>query len=323
MMYKEVVPLSNLHLALRQMTSLKRLRIFQCRQGLPVNTQSKSCPCLLVKSRFLIGLGLFFFHAGLHGRIALKFESALYPSGCTQDVTSYELYLDAETRVSPFEVISPQSVQVLRLSGDCNLPSTPRRTPALRHTTIFGVTGNYFDQHTLDECFPDSRLVSFSYALGHRLGFELRSRHLESLVRISGATLRKLVLLRCSRLSSTVIEASLRELQQLEYLALDLVTVDELRVNFVPSVPATVKVFKLQVTNAWYAIPRLEEERGLCDALEDLILHRVIPPVHVAIAFRTTLMDEGDRSSRWKDIASSRSLLLEIGPWANKEVGGL
>ncbi|OBZ79999.1 hypothetical protein A0H81_00939 [Grifola frondosa] len=37
---QSVTPLSSLHLALYRMTSLKRLRIFQCRQGLPINQQN-------------------------------------------------------------------------------------------------------------------------------------------------------------------------------------------------------------------------------------------------------------------------------------------
>ena len=37
---KEDTPLSSLHLALRRMTALKRLRVFQCRQGLPINLQN-------------------------------------------------------------------------------------------------------------------------------------------------------------------------------------------------------------------------------------------------------------------------------------------
>lgn len=33
-------PLSNLHIALARMTALRRLRVFQCRQGLPINLQN-------------------------------------------------------------------------------------------------------------------------------------------------------------------------------------------------------------------------------------------------------------------------------------------
>ena len=33
-------PLSNLYLALARMTALRRLRVFQCRQGLPINLQN-------------------------------------------------------------------------------------------------------------------------------------------------------------------------------------------------------------------------------------------------------------------------------------------
>lgn len=36
----DTAPLSNLHIALGRMTTLRHLRVFQCRQGLPINLQN-------------------------------------------------------------------------------------------------------------------------------------------------------------------------------------------------------------------------------------------------------------------------------------------
>ncbi|KAI0931982.1 hypothetical protein AcW1_000755 [Taiwanofungus camphoratus] len=288
---KEARPLSSLHLALRRMTALNHLRVFQCRQGIPI---------ILPR---LNSTG-----------IAISFENAMYPDGCRHRLASYELFVDSETRVSAFEAISPQSVEVLRLSGDCRLPATPW-TPALRQVTLYGITGNYFDQHAVDECFPGARLESFMYGLGHRLGFEIRNRHLESLAAISGPNLRKLVLLGCSRLSSAVIAACLQNLPSLEHLALGLVTVDELRTNFILALPPTISVFMLQIMNAWYAVALLTEERSLCEAIEGTVLLRTVPPRHACLNFRDRLMNEAGRRQRWEEIARNRHFDLDIGPW--------
>lgn len=246
----------------------------------------------------------------------------MYPTPRTQELTSYELYLDAETRLSPFAVLSPRQVEVLRLSGDCQLPATPW-TPALRHATLVGVTGNDFDQHTPAEWFPGARLVSFAHGRGGRLCFELRSRHLASLARLAGPTLRRLVLLRCSRLASAVLADALRALPLLEYLALDLITVDELSTDFIPHLSPTLQVLKLQITNALYALPRTNEERAICESLEVLILCRADPLRHAALSFRADLLEEGERGARWKSIAKIRSFSLEIGPWHNREISEL
>ncbi|PCH33781.1 hypothetical protein WOLCODRAFT_147864 [Wolfiporia cocos MD-104 SS10] len=283
-------PLSNLHIALRRMPSLKRLRVFPCRQGLPFSLQRVP--------------------AGL----ALDFETAMYPSGSHHQLRGYELYLEPETKVTPFAVISPESIELLRLTGDCHLPASPHM-PALCHLTLHAITGNHFDLHTVVQCFPGARLESFCYGHGDRLGFEFRNRHLESLIPLSCGQLRKLVLLGCSRLTSTAIATCLDGLPQLDYFALSLITVDELRTNFVLSLSPTISVVKLHIINAWYAIPLIAEERGLCDALETTILNRKIPPRQIWVNFRDRLMIEEDRRSRWREIAYCRQFMLAVGPW--------
>jgi len=243
------------------MTSVRHLRVFPCRQGLPVNMKKPNA-----------------------AQLGMKFEIAMYPSGSQHELTAYELYLDAETRAQPFQVVSPKRLEKLRLSGDCHLPiPNPPPTPALRHVTLYGITGNYFDKQSIDLCFPGSRIESFSYGLGHKLGFELRNSHLESVVSLSGARLRKLVLLGCTRLTTDAIAACLDRLTALEYFALSLTTVGELRTNFILSLAPTVSVVKLHIMNAWYAVPLLAEERGLCDALENTVLSRDSPPHQVCV----------------------------------------
>ncbi|PIL31590.1 hypothetical protein GSI_06292 [Ganoderma sinense ZZ0214-1] len=255
-------PLSNLHIALGRMTSLRHLRVFQCRQGLPINLQNTMN---MHRSR----------------RLALGFERAMFPKNAAQ-LSSYELYISPETRVDLFDGVRPDAIVTLRFSGEILAAAETReaarmRMPRLRHVVLHGVTGNYFDRHTIDQCFPDAHLESFVYALGHRLGFEIRNHHLQSLAAVYGNSLRKLVLLGSSRLSSTTITQALECLPALEYFALHLVTVDELRSNFVNVLPPSLTIFKLQVLNAWYAVPLKSEERALCHSIEELVLLRDVP----------------------------------------------
>ncbi|KAI0361206.1 hypothetical protein OH77DRAFT_1443378 [Trametes cingulata] len=298
---QEDKPLSSLHVALDRMTALRRLRVFQCRQGLPINLQNTMS---LHRSR----------------RLGLRFERAMFPRNAPA-LQMYELHISPETRVELFDALSPRALVALRLSGEIVAPPgerNPMPVPALRHLTLHGITGNFFDRHTVDECFPGARLQSFAYALGHRLGFELRNHHLDSLAAVYGNSLRELVLLGCSRLSSTNISRCLESLPVLEYFALHLVTVDELRSNFVLSLPPKLTVFKLQVINAWYAIALKEEERGLCDAIETAVLLREPRYRHVCVCFRTQLMTEDGRRDRWENIARDRGVNLEIGPWESR-----
>ncbi|KAI8981289.1 hypothetical protein BD414DRAFT_95892 [Trametes punicea] len=209
-----------------------------------------------------------------------------------------------------------------RLLGDIVQPPHRRvftPTPSLQHLTLYGVTGTFLDRHALDECFPEAQLESFTYALVHRLGFELRNHHLESLANPAhGHGLRRLVLLGCSRLSSTTITRCLESLPMLEYFALHLATVDELRSNFVLALPTRLSVFKLQVINVWYAIALVSEERLLCDAIERVVLLRETPLCQVCLCFRTQLMAEGGRQERWTHIARERRFELEVGPWESQ-----
>ncbi|RDX52060.1 hypothetical protein OH76DRAFT_1400979 [Lentinus brumalis] len=308
---QEDTPLSNLHLALARMTALRRLRVFQCTQGLPINLRNTMS---LHRSR----------------RLGLKFERAMFPKGLVSP-SYYELYLDPDTRIDLYDAVDPSNIVALRLSGEiissssnpskreCDSAQT-RSMSGLRHVTLHSITGNYFDRQSIEECFPGAQLESFTYALGHRLGFEIRNHHVESLASAHGRSLRKLVLLGCSRLSSANITQALENMPFLEYFALHLFTVDELRSNFIRSLPLSLAVLKIQVMNAWYAVALTAEEESLCEAIETDILLRNSPLQHVCASFRTALMIDGGRHDRWEQIAASRNVRLDLGPWEHEMV---
>ncbi|OCH95823.1 hypothetical protein OBBRIDRAFT_871524 [Obba rivulosa] len=284
-----MTPLSMLHLALRGMRRLKRLRVFPCSQG----------------------------HWGypdIGQRVALNFERTMFPTGCDIPLNAYELCIESSTRADCFDVIPSSWVETLRLTGTCYFP-TSLRMPKLRDLTLLDLSGNYFDQHTFDDCFSGAQLETFSYALSNNLAFPIRDRHLHSLVSTSGGSVNKLVLIGCDHLSSTVIARCLGSMPRLRYFALSLTTVNELQVNFILALPPAISVLKLQVVNAWYAKPWIAEERDLCDALETTVLLRAIPPTEVCLSFRYQLLVEEGRSDRWERIARDRRFLLEIGPW--------
>ncbi|KAH7931032.1 hypothetical protein BV22DRAFT_1108905 [Leucogyrophana mollusca] len=291
----ETGPASHLHLVLSKLPSLERLRVFNVRHYHPY---SISVP---------------------HIRYHLDFEGAMFPAVCRlPDLRSYELHLDPTTRVVPFKAVPSAHIRILRLSGDCHL-LVKAPLPNLLHLTLRGITSNSFDQIPFNVCFPSCQLESFTHVQGHRLGFELRNSHLESLVTGPGSHLRKLVLLGSSRLTSSVIASCLRNLPTLEYLALSLVTVNELRDNFVLALGPSISVFKLQITHAWYATPLFEEERRICNALEERLLHPRSPLSAVFVSFHSRLMSEDGRQERWISIAEAAPLTLKIGPWEDDE----
>lgn len=241
----------------------------------------------------------------------------MFPTGSAHKLLTYELFLTPSTRLSPFAVISSLNVHSLRLSGDCQLPAT-LSTPALKHVTLHAVTGNHFDRHPIDQCFPDSRLESFRYSLGSNTAFEIRDSHLISLAAGPGRYLRKLVLLSCNRLSSTGIAHCLQALSHLQYFVLSLIIVDELHTNFIHSLPHTITVFKVRIRNAWYASPLVAEERAICDAIQTRVLNREPPLDFLAADFRPQIMDEPGRVKAWTEIAKRKGIGLLVGPWVEE-----
>ncbi|KAL4242152.1 hypothetical protein ABKN59_001867 [Abortiporus biennis] len=293
-------PLSQLHLALAKLPSLTHLRIFECRQGLPIS---------------------------LHGlkslRFSIQFEDAMFPPNSTSTnphLSSYELFLRTGPTIYVFNSNLPtQSINTLRLSGECHLARKTLDVPALQHLALDGVTGNYFDRHTFDECFPNSSLRSFRYNLGIRTGFEIRNKHLESLVNGPGRRLNTLVLLGCHRLSSSAIAQCLRDLTELRYFALSLITVEEMQSNFLACLPTSVSILKLHVTNAWYAVPLLDEERMLCDTIEHDLLVRNPPLQSMRLNIRSQLTILDGRQKKWEQMALGQRLDIHFGPWEKDE----
>ncbi|KAF8560429.1 hypothetical protein OG21DRAFT_1401167, partial [Imleria badia] len=231
-------------------------------------------------------------------------------------LTSYELYLDPSTRVTPFDRLPSIHVRPLRSSGDCHL--TPNSSfPALRHLTIRSVTSNAFDRIRSDSVFAASQLESFTHGQGHRLGFEIRNNHLESIIDGPGRALRKLVILECTRLTTSVIASCLRSLPTLEYFALSLV--NELREDFILALGSCLRTLKLQITHAWYAVSLFDDERIIYDSLEERILSPKSPLDTIYICFHSRLMMEHGREEKWKRIAQAQYLTLKIGPWEDNE----
>lgn len=242
------------------------------------------------------------------------------------ELLSFELLLSHAMHVRPFAVLGPATIVTLRLSGNCHLfesGSARQAMPALRHLTLVAVTSTYFDRKSLAVCFAGARLDSFAYAQGHKLGFEIRDSHLETLVspRGPGAHLRTLVLLQCIYLSSHAIAACLQSLPALEYLALSLVTVNELRCNFADAFPPSLRVLKLQVTNSLYSRPFIKEEAEICDTIEHRFLRCNHPLSILFIHVHDEVMSVDGRAERWKSIASTAHIDFRLGLWEEDECG--
>lgn len=252
-------------------------------------------------------------------RFSLAFETAMfYTCDANLNLLSYQLYLSPTTRNVIFESVAPDQIQRLRLSGSSRF-GLPPRLSALRHLTINGVTGNFFDR-TAPSFFPGLHLESFVYAHGDRLGFELQDHFLVSLTSGRPSQLTKLVLLGCDRLSSDTLGLCLRNVPKLEYFALSFITVHELRSNFMTSLPASVSVLKLKITNIWYATPRTQEEEELCYTIQERVLLRLPPPRMVCLDFRDELMHGSGRNQHWVAIARSAQFSLKLGTWEAMEV---
>ncbi|KAI0319379.1 hypothetical protein OF83DRAFT_1055117 [Amylostereum chailletii] len=294
----KATPISNLYLALQKMPALHSLRVFNCRQGVPAPDLSG----LKVSSS-----------------LRLAFEGAMFPDPALKvQLQAYQLLLDPTTRLSLFDKVIPTHIRTLRLSGDCQLPNYSD-VPALRHLFVHAFTGTHFDRRPLHETFTGCQLESFVYSMGNKLGFEMRDSHLQSLATYIGSNLRKLVLLGCSRLTGPALFDLFVDMHQLQYLAIDLVTVNASNYDFIRVLSDTVSTFKLEVTNAAFAAPLIHEERSLCDAIEACLLWRQPPPDLLCLYFRDRILREDNRSHRWKMLAAEQKIRLQLGSWKNVE----
>lgn len=302
------IPISQLNIALHRMTALKHLRVFECKQGLPAHPARMS-------------LILIAYHACLSTlpsakyakRIVVAFEHAMFPADHTPLLETYELFISSNSKAVALTKVGAKRLQRLRLSGSCSI-APDVDTAALREVALEGLTGNYFDRRDLNEWCRFSHLTTFVYTLEDRVGFELRDSHLLSLAYGPGHHLRKLILLGCSRLTSTVLAECLEQMGGLEYVALSITTVAEQRTNIVVALPSTLRVLKISVKNAWYAVPLLDEERAMCDVLESRLRAGDLRLKALAVHFRVSLMGDS-RRTQWMELARKIGCQLQIGHW--------
>ncbi|EIN14210.1 hypothetical protein PUNSTDRAFT_129845 [Punctularia strigosozonata HHB-11173 SS5] len=288
----DTAPVSWLYQALYRIPSIRQLRVFDCRQWFPVD-----------------------FH-GSGGQISIRFEEAMFPLASPR-LVSYELHTSANIHIEAFRTVDPSGLVSLRLSGSCVL-AQGTTFPNLRHLTLFGIKGNYFDLRALETAFSGCQLESFSYTQD-RLGFEMRDHMLDGLVHSVGRSLRKLVLLGCSRITTRALADCLRATSLLRYLALSLVVVHELSHQFVFVLPDSLEVLKIQLANSWYTVSKINEERGVCDALELRLVHHLPQLKHLALSLQNTLLQEGGRRGRWLEVAKARHITLKFGAWEEDE----
>ncbi|KAG1826023.1 uncharacterized protein BJ212DRAFT_319414 [Suillus subaureus] len=195
-----------------------------------------------------------------------------------------------------FQMVPSNHIRSLRLSGDCRFRKTP--FPSLRHLTIRGVTSNAFDQIRFNTSFSNCQLDSFIHAQGHRLGFEITNVHLESL--LAGPD--------HAFVNSSYWAVAGSQVQP------------SLHASAVcPPLGPSLQVLKLQITHAWYALPLFEEERNICDTIEERILLRHLPHKVEHVSFHSQLMAEHGREDRWSHIAAAQHISLKIGPWEDEE----
>jgi hypothetical protein len=232
-------------------------------------------------------------------------------------LTSYELYGTAQINIEVFRRLDSSGLTMLRLAGHCTI--VPGHAfPRLRHLTLFGIKGNYFDLHALEHIFADCQLDTFSYAQD-RLGFELRDHMLQGLIDGIGRSLHRLVLLGCSRITTSALAGCLRATPMLQYLAVSIIIVHELSHQFIFELPGTLEVLKIQLSHSWYTVPKIKEEREVCDALELHLIRHLSSLKSLFLSLRDALLEEDGRRERWSEIANSRHIALSLGAWEQDE----
>lgn len=98
-----------------------------------------------------------------------------------------------------------------------------------------------------------------------------------------------------------------------------MITHNDLRTNFVTALAKSVKTVKLHLVEGRWSSPLIEGENALCDALEEMMWKEDPSLEVIRVNFRESIMNEGDRSTRWKDIATQRNIDLKWGSWEKKE----
>jgi hypothetical protein len=256
--------------------------------------------------------------------MSLDIEKAMYPNPCRAPLTRYELYLGPNTGAKlSSKSIPTAALHILRISGSCHLDRA-EDYGNLEHITLAGVKGAYFELAQFRALLP-LRLRSFTYAHGDNMSYELRDQHLLEFVTKGAAqsTLTTLIMLGCTRLSTSTISECLKVLPQLEYLALSLVIsqAHDISPEFMYTLPPKLHTFKLQIQLTRWAPRCIVPRRAVLDAVESQLLLRAPPPRAVWIAENggMAIGEHEEIVRRWRDLASASYTQLRIGPWEELE----
>lgn len=250
----------------------------------------------------------------------------MFPSGKQTGLTSYEFYIAPTTKLVALHSASGEVIRRLRLSGLVRLDEPLESCKVLQHLTIYGVTGNYFDSRPSPP-MEKVALHTFQYGQGDRLGFEMRTTFLVSILSGSHASLRKLVLLHCNKVSTNGLVACLHSLQSLEYFALSYITVNELQANFIEALPSSTHTIKLKITHARWTFPFYEEEQILCDSLKQWMvgqpvtrkeLHLCLP--HIFKSEEVFSQFTTDAEIDWELMGLKHGVDVRFGDWEPVEI---
>jgi hypothetical protein len=246
-------------------------------------------------------------------------EAAMFPDVCTAPLSTYEFFLDPTTRIQLSAGAVPTAALVrLRVSGECALPDGAPYT-RLRTFAMVDARGTYFDT-TCFRALAHTPLESFAYRHGGPLAYELRDAHLAGL--LAGAprtSLRRLVLLWCTRLSTAALADCVRALPSLDYFALALVVPDKLTPDFVRALPPTLRTFKYQVSLRRFSPPFRTERRIVLETIEEELLRRRPPPLLLCVADEVDKDQYTELFKPWPGIARAAGVILELGEWATRE----
>ncbi|KAL1739316.1 hypothetical protein HDZ31DRAFT_85943 [Schizophyllum fasciatum] len=292
---------SSLNECIAKLTNLRTLRVFDAYRAVNLNTA--------------YGLTRI-----LGSRVHWSFEPAMFLPGPPPQLSAYQMFLTSNQPFALFQLACPQPLRSLHLTGNMSLVDTD--LPALRHLSLVGVTSTFFDRN-LQGLFATSPMETFVYDYGTARvpSFEMHDTFLKEVLHPHGATLRHLVLLMCSKVTTAALQNCVAQLARLEYFALSFITTREFDSAFVGVLPSTLGVFKIAVKSGKYQPSLNNEEESLCDAIEHSLMAREPPPRSIAVDLREAILRE--RMTRWAATARHRRIHLHIGRWtvATDELG--
>lgn len=284
--------MSDLHRVLEKLPSLVTLRVFDCHRT----------------------RALYEFVSG--ARFVWSFETAMFP-GRRHGISSYEYYISPSTKTVALHSVSGESIRRLRLTGFIRLDEPLEKCKNLQDLTIYAVTGNYFDQRPLAGMNGIS-LQSFEYDQGDKLGFEIQTEFLSSILSGSHSSLRRLVLLRCNKLLTAGLVSCLQSMTALEYFSLSFFTVNELDADIVAALPLSTHTLKLKITHTLYTRPFIQEELAMCETLKRRWLTHPVTPKLVYLHLPHVISCPSDEEE-WTLYASENGVQLYLGDWTASE----